>query len=152
MPWVNARVAHLLSVHRSVVTLLEDQTWESAMETIKAFSSWVISIKAEKSYTGECINIMTQVLQTEDSALPRGLTIQNVYNELWKSSKYAVMLVSNSTAYPQMLQKKALVARAVAVTAVPETPPEIRVHKGEDGPQDPHPPCLTTRQKQGKLF
>ena len=74
MPWVNARVAHLLSVHRAVATVLEDQTLESAnpngyhevlftrnMETI-AFSSWVISIKAGKAYTGECINVMTQVL------------------------------------------------------------------------------------------
>ena len=43
-------------------------------------------------------------------------------------------------------------ARAVAVTVVPETPPEIRVQEGEDGPQDPHPPSLTTRQRQGKLF
>ena len=43
-------------------------------------------------------------------------------------------------------------ARAVPVTVVLETPPEIRVHKGEDGPQDPHPPSLTTRQRQGKLF
>ena len=24
--------------------------------------------------------------------------------------------------------------------------------KGEDGPQEPHPPGLTTRQRQGKLF
>ena len=55
-------------------------------------------------------------------------------------------------AYPQMLQKKALVARAMAATMVPEIPPEIRVQEGEDGPQDPHPPNLTTRQRQGKLF
>ena len=53
-------------------------------------------------------------------------------------------------AYPQMLQKKAPVARAV--TVVPEIPPEIRVQEGEDGPQDPHPPNLTTRQRQGKMF
>ena len=35
--------------------------------------------------------------------------------------------VKNSMAYHQMLQKKALVARAVAATAVPETSPETRV-------------------------
>ena len=51
-----------------------------------------------------------------------------------------------------MPQKKALVARPVAVTTVLEIPPEIRVQEGEDGPQDPHPPNLTTRQRQGKLF
>ena len=26
------------------------------------------------------------------------------------------------------------------------------MQRGEDGPQDPHPPSLTTRQRQGKLF
>ena len=62
------------------------------------------------------------------------------------------MMVRNSTAYPQMLKKISPVARAIAVTAVPEMPPEIRVQQGEDGPQDPHPPNLTTRQRQGKLF
>ena len=35
---------------------------------------------------------------------------------------------------------------------VPETPPEIRVQQWEDGPQDSHPPSLTTRQRQGKMF
>ena len=43
-------------------------------------------------------------------------------------------------------------ARAVDATAVSEILPEIRVQAGEDGPQDPYPPCLTTRQRQGKLF
>ena len=38
------------------------------------------------------------------------------------------------------------------MTAMPEILPEIRVQEGEDGPQDPHPPSLTTRQRQGKLF
>ena len=93
MPWANARVAHLLSMHQAAV--LEDQTSESAnpngydevafmrnAETVEAFSSWVISIKAEKAYTGECINVMTLVLQMEDGALPQGVTIQNAYTEL----------------------------------------------------------------------
>ena len=40
----------------------------------------------------------------------------------------------------------------MAATSVPEIPPEIRVQEGEDEPQDPHPPNLTTRQRQGKLF
>ena len=26
------------------------------------------------------------------------------------------------------------------------------MQEGKDGPQDPHPPNLTTRQRQGKLF
>ena len=51
-----------------------------------------------------------------------------------------------------MLQKKAPVARAVAATMVLETPLEIRVQMGEDEPQGPHPPSLTTRKRKGKLF
>ena len=96
--------------------MLEDQTSESAnpngydevvftrnAETIEAFCSWVITIKAEKVYTGEHINIMTQALQMEDGALPQGLSIQNTYTELQKGSKYVVVLIRNSMAYPQML-------------------------------------------------
>ena len=87
-PRVNARVAHLLSMHRAATTVLENQTSESAnpngydevvftriAETIEAFSSWVISVKVEKAYTGECINTMTQVLQMDNGTLPQGLTI-----------------------------------------------------------------------------
>ena len=106
----------------------------------------------KKAYTGECINIMTQALRTEDGSLPQGLTIQNAYTELQKSSKNVVVVVRKSTAYPHMLRKKAPVTRAVAAIAVPETPLEIRVWEVEDAPQDPHPPNLTTRQRQGKLF
>ena len=64
MPWVDARVADLLSVHRAVATVVDDKTTESAnpngynevvitrnTETIDVFSSCVISIKAEKTYT-----------------------------------------------------------------------------------------------------
>ena len=96
--------------------MLEDQTSESAnsngydevvfmrkAETIEAFSSQVISVKVEKAYTGEHINIMTQALWTEDGTLPKGLTVQNAYTELWKGSKYIVIVVRNSMAYPQML-------------------------------------------------
>ena len=72
-------------------------------ETIEAISSWVISVKMEKAYTGECINVMTQMLWTEDGALPQGLTVQNMYTELQKGNKYVVIVVRNSTAYPQML-------------------------------------------------
>ena len=117
MPWANARVAQLLSVHRAAATVFEDQTLESAnpnggydevvfmrnVETIESFSSWGISVKVEKAYTGEHINIMTPVLQSEDGTLHQGLTIQNAYTELWKGNKYVVVMVRNSMAYPQML-------------------------------------------------
>ena len=75
MPWLNARVVHLLSVHRATATMVGNKTAEGAnpngynevvitrnMETIDAFSSCVIPVKAEKAYTGKCINIMTQAL------------------------------------------------------------------------------------------
>ena len=52
---------------------------------------------------GECINVMTQALLTKDGSLPQGLTIQNAYTELRKGSKNAVVVIRNSTAYPQTL-------------------------------------------------
>ena len=159
MSWANTRMAHLLSVHRAVATVVDDQILESANPngygelvfmrntwTIEAFPSCVISVKAEIAYTGEHFNVMAQVLWTKDGSLPQGLTMQNAYTELQKGSKNVVMVVRNSTAYPQMLQKKAPVARAVAATAVPEIPPEIRVQEEQDGPQDSYPPNLTTRK------
>ena len=127
-------------MHRVAATVVEDKSLKGAdpirydevfftrkMETIEAFSSHVIYMKAERVYTGEHINVMTQLLQTEDGSLPQGFTIQNAYTELQKGSKYLVMVVRNSTAYPQMLQKKASVTRAIAATMVPETPLEIRM-------------------------
>ena len=91
---------------------------------------------------------MTQVLWTKDGSLHKGLTVQTAYTELWKCSKNVAKVVRNSMAYPQMLQKKAPVGRAVAATVVPEMPPEIRVQEGKDGPQDPNPPSLNTRQRK----
>ena len=124
--------------------MVDDETTETAslngcdevvftrnIETIDTFSSHVIPAKAEKAYTGEHINIMTQVLQIADGSLPQGLTIQNTYMELQGGSKNVVVVVRNSTAYPQMLRKKAPVARAVAATAVLETPPETRMQEGK---------------------
>ena len=119
MPWVNARVAHLLSMHRAAATVVDDETTESAnwngydevvfmknMETIDAFSSHVLPIKAEKAYTGECINVMTQALRTKDGSLPHSLTIQNAYNELWKGNKNVVMVVRNSRSTPKCSERK----------------------------------------------
>ena len=64
---------------------------------------------------------MTQALQTEDGTLPQGLTVQNTYKELRQGSKKAVMVVKNSMAYPQTLQKKIPVAWAVVALPVPKT-------------------------------
>ena len=73
------------------------------VETIEAFPSCMVPVKVAKAYTGGYIDIMTQALQTEDGSLLQGLTVQNTYTELRQGSKKAVMVVKNSTAYPQTL-------------------------------------------------
>ena len=104
------------------------------METIDTFLSHVIHMRVERAYTGEWINVMTQALQTGDGSLPQGLTIQNACTELRQGSKNVVMVVRNSMAYPPTLQKKTLVARAVATTAVAEPLMETSLREGEDEP------------------
>ena len=67
-------MVHLLSMHRAVTTVVDDQISESAnpngydevvfkrnTETIDTFSSHVLPTKAEKAYTGEHIDVMAQV-------------------------------------------------------------------------------------------
>ena len=165
MPGVNARVAYLLSVCRMMTTDVGDDTAEESstngydqvmftqnVETIEVFSSHMVLVKVVRAYTGECINIMVQALWTKDGSLLQGLTVQNTYTELRQGSKKAVIVVRNSTAYPQTLQKKTLLARAVAVLLVPKPPMEVQLQEGGDGPQDPHTPKLTVRQRHGKLF
>ena len=100
------------------------------MDTVDAFSSCVIPMKVEKAYMRALINVMTQALQTKDSSLLQGLTVQNVYTELRKGSKNAVVVIRNSMAYPQTLKKKTSVARAVATTVVPELLAETRLWEG----------------------
>ena len=123
-PWVNDRVAHLLSVCRMTAIEVSDGTAEEScsddydqvmftqnVETIEAFSSHVVPVKVGKAYTRGHINIMTQALWSEDSSLLQGLTVQNTYTDLRQGSKKAVVVIRNSTAYPQALQKKTPVAR-----------------------------------------
>ena len=143
MPWANARVPHLLSVHRMAAIKVGDEitvepssvdydnlvyTWSA--ETIDAFSSHVVQVRAERAHTGGHINIMIKALQTRDGFLLQGLTIQNTYMELRQGSKKAVMVVMNSMAYPHTLQKKTLVARAVAATLVPGPLMEAQLQGG----------------------
>ena len=116
------------------------------METIEAFSSCMVLVKVGKAYTRGCINVMAQALQTGDGSLLQGFTIQNMYTELSQGSKKVVVVVRNSTAYPQTLQKKILVARTVAATPLPGPPMEAQLQEGENDPQDPHAPKLTVRQ------
>ena len=87
MPWVKARVAHLLSVCRMMTMEVGDSIKEEPnpdgydqvmftynVETIELFSSCVVLVKVGRAYTGECIDILVQALQTEDGSLPQGLT------------------------------------------------------------------------------
>ena len=101
---------------------------------------------------GEHINVMVQVLRTEDGSLPQDLTVQNTYTKLRKCSKKAVMVVRNNTAYSQMLQKKTPVARVVAALPVPKPPEGEQLLEGADESHDSHTARLTVRQRHGKLF
>ena len=149
MPWVNARVAHLLLVCRMTTMEVGDGIVEESspdgydqvmftqnIETIEPFSSCMVLVKVGRAYTGEHINIMVQALWTEDGSLPQGLTVQNTYTELQRGSKKAVVVVRNSTAYSQTLQKKTPVARAVAVLPVPKPPMEVQLQEGVPIPPD----------------
>ena len=80
--WANARVAHLLSVHRMTAIKVGDGIVEESrsddysqvmftqnVETIEAFFSCMVPVKVQKAYTRGCINIMAQALWTEDGSL-----------------------------------------------------------------------------------
>ena len=132
MLWANARVAHLLSVHRMMTVEVGDGLEEEVdpdgydqlmysqnVETILSFSSHVVPVKAGRTYMGEGINVMVQALQKEDGSLLQGLTVQNTYTKLRQGSKKAVMVVRNNTAYSQTLWKKTPVARVIACGQTP---------------------------------
>ena len=152
MPWANARVAHLLLVHRMTIMEVGDGIMEEPnpdsydqvmftqnVETIEPFSSHMVLVMLGRAYTGEHINIMVQALWTKDSSLPQGLTVQNMYTELRQGSKQAVVVVRNSMAYSQTLQKKNPVARAVAALPVPKPPKEVQLQEGVMSPRVPYP-------------
>ena len=135
MPWAKARAAHLLAVQRMMPVEVGngqeegyDTNQDSPLmytqkaETLEPFSSQVIPVKTMKAYLGEHLNMMVQALHAQDGTLPPGLTVQNMYTELRKGSKKAGVVVWNNTAYPQTLQKKTPVARAISMLPVPEPP------------------------------
>ena len=99
MTWV----AHLLSVWRAAATVEDDPTtgnWSLGgcdevvltknTETIDAFSSCVITAKANTAHTGKMINVMIQALHVYDSSLLQGLIVQNAYTKLRKGSKMSL--------------------------------------------------------------
>ena len=57
------------------------------------------------------------------------------------------MVVRNSMAYPQTLQKKTLVARAVAVLPVSEPPMETQLLEGVKSPRIPSYPQIECQAK-----
>ena len=72
--------------------------------------------------------------------------------ELKTGSINAVVVVRNSTAYPQTLKKKTPVARAVAATTVSELPAMTQLLEGGEEPHTSQLPRLTMKQRQGKLL
>ena len=160
MPWQchgqMPGVAHLLLGYRMMPVEVGDGQKEEVgtnsydqliytqkAETIEPFSSYIVPVKEGKAYTGECINVMVQALQTEDGSLPQGLTVQNTYTELRQGSKKSVVVVRNNTAYLQTLWKKTPVARVVAALPEPKPPEEEQLLEGADVSHDPHTPRLT---------
>ena len=81
---------------------------------------------------GKCLGvpISCQCEGLQPQLLPQGLPMQNAYTELKTGSKNAVVVVRNSTAYPQIIKKKTLVAPVVAATMVPELPVMINLLEG----------------------
>ena len=165
MPWANARAAHLLAVWRMTPVEVgngqeegydtdEDSPlmYTQKAETLEPFSSHVIPVKTTKAYLGECINVMVQALHAQDSTLPLGLTVQNMYTELRKGSNKAVVVVQNNIAYPQALWKRTPMARAVSVLPVPEPPAPDSSQVKDNTCPDLHIPKLMVRQRHAKLF
>ena len=165
MLWVNARVAHLLAIRRMTpVEVGNDQEegcktdqdsplmYTQKVETLEPFSSHMIPMKMMEAYLGEHLNMMVQALHAQDGTLPPGITMQNMYTELRKGSKKAVVVVQNNTAYPQTLWKKTPVARAMAVQLVPNIPKPGSLQVQDEVYPDPQTPKLTIRQRHGKLF
>ena len=78
--------------------------------------------------------------------------MQNMYTELRKGSKKVVVVVWNHTAYPQTLQKKTPVARAILIQLLPETPKPGSLPVPDEVCPDLQTPKLMIRQRHGKLF
>ena len=165
MPWANARAAHLLAVWRMTpveVGNVQEEGYDmdkdnplmytQKAETLEPFSSHVIPMKTMKAYLGEHINMMVQALCAQDGTLLPGLTMQNMYTELRKGSKKAVVVVQNNTTYPQTLQKKTPMARVVPALPVPEPPKSESLQVRDDTYPGLQIPKLTIRQRRGKLF
>ena len=92
------------------------------IETIEPFSSRVMLVKAGRPTQENALTLWCKPYKLKMVLCMLGLTVQNMYTELRQGSKKTVTVVRNNTAYSQTLQKKTLVARAVAALPVPQTP------------------------------
>ena len=159
MPWANARAAHLLAIRRMAPVKVGNDREEGyntsqdgfvmhtqKVETLEPFSSHVIPMKTTEAHLGERLNVMVQALYAQDGTLLPGLTMQNTYTELRKGSKKAVVVVRNHTAYPQTLQKKTPVVRAIPIQLLPKTPEPWSLQVPNEACPDPQTPKLTIRQ------
>ena len=164
-PWANVRAAHLLAIRRMAPVKVESDCnggyitrqdgfmmHTQKVETLEPFSSHVIPMKMMEAYMGDRLNVMVQALYIQDGTLPPGLTVQNTYTELWKGSKKAVVVVRNHTAYPQTLQKKMPVARAIPVQLLSETSKPGSLPVPDEACSELPTPKLMIRQRRGKLF
>ena len=165
MPWANARAAHLLAIRRMAPVKVESDCdggyitrqdgfmmHTKKVETLEPFSSHVIPMKMMEAYMGDHLNVMVQALYVQDGTLPPGLTVQNMYTKLRKGSKKAVVVVQNHTTYPQTLQKKMPVVRAIPVQLLSETPKPGSLLVPDEACSELPTPKLTIRQRRGKLF
>ena len=165
MPWANARAAHLLAVRRMAPVKVESDCnggyvtrqdgfmmHTQKVETLEPFSSHVIPMKMMEAYMGDHLNIIVQALYIQDGTLPPGLTVENMYTELRKGSKKAVVVVQNHTAYPQTLWKKTPVARAIPVQLLSEAPKPGSLLVSDEACSELPTPKLMIRQRHGKLF
>ena len=121
LPWANTRVAHLLAIRR-MTPVGVGSDWEEGCKTdqdsplmytqkvemLEPFSSHVIPVRMMEAYLGEHLNVMLQALHTQDGTLPPGITVQNMYTELRKGSKKAVVVLRNNTAYPRLSGRRPL--------------------------------------------
>ena len=165
MPWANARVAHLLAIRRMTpVEVGNDQEegcktdqdsplmYTQKVETLEPFSSHMIPMKMIEVYLGEHLNVIIQALHAQDGTLPPSITMQNMYTELRKGSKKAVVVVWNNTTYPQTVWRKTPVARAMAIQLVPDITEPGSLQVQDEVYPDPQTPKLTIRQRHGRLF
>ena len=162
MPWANAQEAHLLSVCRMMTKEVGDGTADESgsdsydqvmftqnVETIEPFSSCMVPVKAGRAYTGECINIMVQALQTEDGSLTQGLTIQIMYTELRQGNKKGSHSGKEQYGLPTDPLEENPCGQGSCSAPGSQTTHGGSVTGGGGKPQGPHTPKLTSGKDMG---